>query len=274
MVEPIKDKSFDLNNTNEYHLSIQVNLDGFSFFIVNPAENQLVAFKHEQLRISNEDFVARRVNEWMEQDEIFSHPFQKVQVIHWSKKFALVPDDLFQPVHPEKIIQLLYADKTKDNIATNALSELNKTLLFTIPAKLEENLRAKFPGCKIYHPLKKISQNLPELHHYNDYGLVLALSHENFYLLLYNKEDILLMNQYRYSHANDLVYYALTALKQLNISPKKTELLLAGTIKKDDQVKVLLELYFNSTNFLSPITTIHFNPVWFDGSEHRFVALY
>ena len=273
MFDLVTENSFDLNKTKEYHLSIQVNLDGFSFFIVNPKENQLVAFRHETLRISNEAFVARRASEWMEEQEIFTHPYKRVQLVHWSKQFALVPQG-WTNEGSKSVLQLLYHDKIKDNILVNHLSDFHKSLIFTMPAQLQEFIKKKFPECFIYHPLKKISGNLPELHSNSGHGLVLAVSPENFYLLIYSKSDILLMNHYRFSHANDVVYYVLSVLKQLGISPKRTELLLSGVIKKEDKIKEMLEPHFYSTNYLSPITSIHFNTLWFDGTEHRFLTLY
>lgn len=274
MFDLVTENSFDLNKTKEYNLSIQVNLDGFSFFIVNPNENQLVAFKHEHLHISNENFIARRLNEWLEKEELLSHQYGYIQIVHWTKKFALVPYDWADDNNEEKLVQLLFNEETKDEIEINSLKDHGKSLVFTIPSQLQRSLRNRYPDCSIFHPLKKISNNLPELHLRNGFGLVLAISQENFYLLLYNKEDILLMNQYNYSHANDVVYYVLSVLRQLKISPRNTELWLSGTIKKEDEIKKSLQSYFDSTNFLSPITSIHFNPIWFNGSEHRFVALY
>jgi hypothetical protein len=51
--------SFDLEKTNEYILSIQINLDGFSFSIYSPVENKFVGSKVVPLKISNE-FILNR----------------------------------------------------------------------------------------------------------------------------------------------------------------------------------------------------------------------
>ena len=51
MVSRITSK-FDSNRTKEYKLSILVSQDGFSFSVVHPLKNRILAFYEEKINLS------------------------------------------------------------------------------------------------------------------------------------------------------------------------------------------------------------------------------
>ena len=45
MYDLVNETGFNLEKSQEYILSIQISLDGFSFSVVSPSDNKLLAFK-------------------------------------------------------------------------------------------------------------------------------------------------------------------------------------------------------------------------------------
>ena len=70
MSELVSYEWFDIEKTYKYILSIQVSLDGFSFSVLSQHEDNVLAFKTNQLKISSAALIPRRFNDWLESEEL------------------------------------------------------------------------------------------------------------------------------------------------------------------------------------------------------------
>lgn len=257
MSEFVTDKSFDLERIYEYILSIQVSLGGFSFFVSEPSGKKLLAYKSTSLKISNENVIARHFKEWANSEELLQKPFAKHQIFYFTDKFTTVPGYYYSKHQKDEITQLVFEEQDDSEIAATKVKTLDIHLLFAVSEELKTVFANKFGEYELIHPLKNILRKLPSVEKEN--GLVLLFDVDKFYLALYNKQQLLLVNSFKVLHANDVVYYLLTALKQLNIQPQGTQLFLAGEIFQELETKVLLKRYFGAINFWKPE----------DGAQHN-----
>jgi hypothetical protein len=245
MHEFVTDKSFDLEKTFEYILSIQVSLNGFSFSVVCPTENKLLAFNHTPLKISSESLITRRFKDWISSERLFSKTFKKVQLILFSKEFTLVPEKYFNSEVKTEIPNLLFEHKRETEIAENFIIDQKSRIVFTLPKGMNKIITEYFGECEIIHPIKLVANK----HSKTDkkYCLRLIIETGNFYITLFKEGKIILANNFDYAHTNDLIYYVLTTLKQLSISPKETELVYSGTLENENTLSTL-QKYFIETN--------------------------
>ena len=258
MHEFVTDKSFDLERTYEYILSIQVSLDGFSFSVVCPAENKLMAFKSTLLKISSNSLISRHFKEWINSEELLQKPFKKTRIIVFSNKFTLIPEKYSSDELKKEIPHLLFEENSELEIAENIINNLEARLIFTLPNGLNNVIREQIGECEIIHPIKIVTNDLSETESKN--RLLIIFDSENFYVMLFNKNKILLSNCFKQSHANDIVYYVLTVLKQLDIEPQTTELLYAGKLNQEDEIINILKKYINKTDILSGNNPIQIAP--------------
>ena len=96
MFEFDTDAAFDIEKTSEYILSIQVSLDGFSFSVVHPGNNRILAFKHTPLKISSESILSRHFESWTSTEDLWTKPFRKTRLIVFSPRFSLIPEIFYQ----------------------------------------------------------------------------------------------------------------------------------------------------------------------------------
>jgi hypothetical protein len=236
---------FDIEKTYEYILSIQVRLDGFSFSILS--NNQSIAFKSVQLKISSNTLITRHFAEWTEQEELLQKPFKKISIVIFTEKFSLIPDDFFKESLKIEISELLFGENYETEIAVNSISKFGTRLIFALPKGLNKVILEKFGECEIIHPVKTVLNNLPET---EKNGLVLLLNKNSFYAVLYNSNNILLANSFYTAHATDVVFYLLTMLKQFGIQTSQTGLFIADSINKLPKVEDALQPYFENINSL------------------------
>ncbi len=255
MSELVSIESFDIEKTYEYILSIQVSLDGFSFSILSQHESEILAFRTNKIKISSTALIARRFNDWLESEELLKKLFKKIRVVVFSQKFTLIPEEYFREGLKQEIPPLLFGEDDEQEIAENIVGEIATKFIFALPAGLNKVISEQIGECEIVHPIKIILSNLPETGKEN--GLILLFDAKNFYLVIFKKDKVLLANNFKMSHVNDVVYYVLTALKQLEIPISKTDLFITESVNKLSGIEESLKSYFteikelNLTQFLS-----------------------
>lgn len=250
MFEFDTDAAFDIEKTSEYILSIQVNLDGFSFSVTHPEGNQMLAFKHTPLKISSESILSRHFDAWARSEALLQKHFRKTRLIVFSPRFSFIPEIFYRKEMKEAIPQYLFGREEELEIAENFVEKLKARLIFALPTGLNETAQKFFEGCEIVHPLKLILNNLPETE--KNYSLSLLFDAQNFYAVLSGQNKVLLANTFHKSHVSDVVYFALNSLKQFKITPYNTELFLSGSTAGTEQIANGLLPYFENLSFLKP----------------------
>ena len=264
----VTDESFELEKTNDYILSIQVCLDGFSFSIIHHQEKRLLALQHMPLTISSERFITRRFNEWLESEEMFQRTFHEIRLIVASEKFALIPDSLYNPNYKRTVIQpVLETDATED-ISENFIEAFGIKLIFTLPSQLKNTLQ----DVEIVHPVKLLIEKRPAISTKN--GLILWFNSGRCYFILYTNSQLILANYFKITHENDVIYYVLTTFKQLEVLPANTQLFMAGEMAEKESIQNLFQKYFSSVDFLHPENEMQIEYEIFGGPLHPFIHLY
>lgn len=250
MFEFDTDAAFDIEKTSEYILSIQVSLDGFSFSVVHPGNNRILAFKHTPLKISSESILSRHFESWTSAEDLFRKPFRKTRIIVFSPRFSLIPEMFYQKEMKEAIPEYIFGKEAELEIAENFVEKLKARLIFALPSKFNETVQKVFEGCEIMHPLKLILNNLPETK--KNHSLSLLFDAQNVYVVLSKENKVLLSNTFKIAHVTDVVYFTLNTLKQFKIAPSNTELFLSGSTGSTEQIANGLLPYFENISFLKP----------------------
>ncbi len=244
------ENSFDLKKSKEYILSIQVSLDGFSFSVVRPSDQRLLCFKKSELKISSLSLLARRFKEWTDSENILQNSFQKTRIIVFSDKFTLVPSKFYDSEHNNLFTNILFENGSNLNMAENRIEKINASLLFNIPEELEKTIHEVYEECEIIHPLSLIAEHFPE----DEEGksLVLFFNDKNLYFVLFENRSLMMANNFRINHANDIIYFVLTTLKQLGIATKEIKLSYAGKSPYSSGAQTNLKETFLSVREILP----------------------
>ena len=251
MHELITDRSFDLNRTNEYKLSIQVSLGGFSFSVIHIAENRLLALYNSPVTISTEKFLTRRFQEWANSEDILNHSFAEVRVQYDTPNFTVVPQSYFSGEKQNQIAALLFEQEAASQVVTIHPEKLHTQFLFSVPANLPALIANKFGTANLWHPAATMAQNAVEHFRKNENGAVVFFSKSTFFLLMFSGEKLLLANSYNYQHPNDVAYFLMAALNRFNLKPTDFKLEVCGEIYREGETETLLGEYFNQIEFCS-----------------------
>lgn len=250
MLDFIAADTFDIEKTNQYKLSIQVSLDGFSFLALQPFEKKIVACKSTPLNISTDKLIARHLKEWLDAEEFFRNDFNEVQIFIFTERFTIIPDECYSEEYSQDLVSVLFDLNNEYSVKKNKVETLNSHLYFPVHNDITEVLQLFFPKTKCFHPVHTILQ-IP-LHLNKRNGSVLISFKKNFYLIVKKNNILLLANTFQVSHKNDLVYNVINTFQQLETARAETELFVAGIFSDEKEISKLLNPYFEN---IGPMNT-------------------
>ncbi len=268
----ITDPGFDINRIEEYKLSIQVSLDGFSFSIINANQKKLLALASSPIELSSNRFLGRRFKEWVLSNEILQKKYRDVRIIFHSENFTFIPSEYYDSGNLETTGNLVLGNSEGSIFAENYLPNASGNLIFPVSLNLSEELEQLFPGTKPLHPIVLLDNELQKLTDLKKSSMAIYFSKKNFSLILLSNDSLKVINSYNYANSSDVIYYALAAVKKLNLVPEKTAIFMAGEIIPKGEIHGSLKKFFSRDVFLTP--DIHYNSEIFKEPLHRFFVLF
>lgn len=268
----IADPGFDLSRTEEYKLSIQVNLDGFSFSVIHNTQKQLLALGRFHIELSSSRFLGRHFKEWVQSSEILQKKYNKTNIIYYSENFTFIPSEYYENNHQEIPGKIVLGNQIDNLFNDNYLPNASGYLIYPVSRNFSEEVEQLFPGIKLVHPAAIIDNVLNKLTDKKESTLAFYVGKKSFTLLIYTNSRLEIINNYSYESTNDVIYYTMAVVKKLKIKPHKTAVYLAGEVLPKGDIHNNLKRLFNRTIFFIP--EIHFNSEHFREPLHRFIILF
>lgn len=254
MPDILYDSEFNIEQTHCYTLSIQLRLDGFSFFICNPETNRLLAVSQTEHKISNEVFLTRRFLEWFEETELLKKTFQKVRVILFNQYFSVYPDAFNTPQVRNGVRDHLFSNEQLTDTAENYLPNFNARITFPLAPDLNKVLNDCLGEYQIIHPLRLLSESIQKSDRGSNYRVIMSPGPSFFYLLVVAGNELLLANTYQAKHHNDVVFYLYNSIRQLDLEPNSMILEYVGGNLSEDLGK-------NIQNFFHSVQPVQSTPL-------------
>ena len=90
------DETFDLNQTKNYHISIQAGLNGYSFSILDPVRSKYILLRHFAFRgTMTTSLLEDKIVDIQNTDEFLTKEYKSVLFSYQSPKYTLIPGPLF-----------------------------------------------------------------------------------------------------------------------------------------------------------------------------------
>lgn len=164
-----------------------------------------------------------------------------------STKFTLWPESIYQPQQTPAIARLLNVEAT-ESVFTDQLDAQN-TIVYAVAEDLTRALnnhnlesQAVF-GAKGW--IKAIASNSP-----SDQSIYLNVHKQWVDVLCFQGNKIRLYNKFRFSHAEELVYYTLLTAQELNLDLKTIAVNATGDIQPADSCISRLAEFFKSAQVM------------------------
>jgi len=247
---------FELKNTT-YKLSIQLSLNGFSFCIANSMGEIITSedtFSKEDL-LTEQELKQQLVTTFETKPELQAQ-FAQIEIIYTNDLYCFVPKNLYDENQKE-----LYFKYTLKTLATDFISgdELNSAPiinLFIPYININNYLVERFEEFNFQHSSGLIVNYLLQKEALEtDFKIYLYFHSQHFDLIITKGNKLQLCNTYGNQSDEDILYYLLFVMEQLELSSESTEVHLLNFCT--DSLYELLYTYIrNITKTNSKVDTL------------------
>lgn len=241
-----------MTKKNIKELSIQINLNGLSFCILNRTTNTIeflktIAFENKLTPVD----VLNHLKAELSSNTVYSEDFDAVLVIHQNELATLVPKALYNENNKADYLKfnskILRTDFiTEDEIATN------ESVNVYVPYVNINNYVFDTFGEFVYkHSSSVLIDTILQKNKTSEYPVIYINSNKNtIELIAVNKGKLQLFNVFEYHSKEDFIYYILFVFEQLELDVETTILKLSGSIDKDDEYYKILYTYVRDIDFI------------------------
>ena len=267
------DESFDLNRATEYHLSIQVGLDGFSFCILDILRKKFIVLQHIPLIVGKLQFLPKKMEAIFDQEEKLAASYQSITVTYSTNKATLLPKAYTGSEIVARIADLTNDMSKNEEIAVNDLPGFNQQVIFSYPKEMMTLLNRKFTEFKFMHKSVPLMASAIEQRDEKKNTLLINFEKQYVRIIAIKDREIVLYNSFYFKNESDFLYYTINIYHTLQIDPERDELLIGGDVADDSGYIRQLKKYINNVYFLKPSDNFNYGKPFDKVQKHQFVSL-
>jgi len=253
-----KNSTPTLTNTKETRLSIQFNLDGFSFCISNNTSNETVYFSEYEFdeKQGTPENLLKQIEAIFKTDIQLQKDFSSVLVIHQNDLFTLVPNAYFSE---DKLLE--YLDFNIKTIATDFITfdnieSMNAKNVYVPYVNINNYLFQNFGEFEYKHHLTILIEKLISLPASKERKVYINVSKENFDVVILQNKKIEFSNSFSFETKEDFMYYILFTFEQLKIDVEEVKIYFTGAIDIETEIYKITYQYVRNIFFLESTSKI------------------
>ncbi|WP_208889833.1 DUF3822 family protein [Polaribacter sejongensis] len=256
-----------VTHSKDTKLSIQFNLDGFSFCIINNTTKETnyfseYVFKEKQLTPEN---LLKKIEEIFKTDIHLQKDFSSVLVIHQNNLFSLVPNQYFSEDVLSEYLNFNIKTLATDFIAYDDIESINAKNVYVPYVNINNYLFQNFGEFEYQHHLTILIEKLISANNSDDKKVFVNVSKENYDIVVLENKQLQFSNSFNFQTKEDFIYYILFTFEQLKLDVEKIGLFFMGDIEPESEIYKITYQYIRNVSFLESNNKI-FNEL--DASKH------
>ena len=196
------DTTFHKEKTHLYHLSIQADLNGFSFCLFDSQQKKHVVFRKYvlQTNLLVENFL-KQMESIFNDDDLLSSSYASASFMFLSQKSTLIPDSYFDKNLLKSYFEFNHSLDALDEIHYNYIPSIDAFNVFTLHTYIAAEINSQLKGVRFYH------QAMPFIEKVLEYStakqkqvMAVGLNNQFFDVILSTGEKLKLYNTFQYNN--------------------------------------------------------------------------
>lgn len=233
-------------------MSIQINLDGLSFCIFNPALGCIESIYNLAWQGKTSEAVQAEIKDFLHSEHELKQDFDTIKVLHNNDLFAFVPKVLFNTNSLEQYLKFNIKLHQNSIISHEQIPALESVNVYLPNVQVNKILQDTYGMFEYQHFTTELLMML--LPHSQKYKQVVYAHFDQkaFHLIIFQEQKMVLFNRFSYEDDMDMLYYLLFSLEQLEIDTEKIPVFLLGDIIRNSDKYRLMYHYIRFLYFLPP----------------------
>jgi hypothetical protein len=249
------------NNISDstYELSIQVSLNGLSFFVLNSVNSKVeflesVVFDKKQTPQALLDQLTHSFNSL----EGLQKQFGKVIIIHDNELATLVPKALFDETNLVDYLKFNSKILKTDFITYDALAIEDIMVVYVPFVNVNNFIFDRFGSFEYKHSTTILLNRVLTLEkNSNSLKMYLNIETSYFEIIVIENNKLKFYNRFEYSTKEDFIYYLLFTAEQLQLNPEEFPAVLMGSVDENDPLFKIAFKYVRHVSLLSKDAMIY-----------------
>jgi hypothetical protein len=243
----IVNSQLQLGKTTEYRLSIQADLNGFSFSIVDDKQHKPLYVYASDFSMDRDDMAlfSKRCSEILKNTPVLRGNFKKVEIIYGTEKYSLIPASLHEPGNDLKELSALHKLDDLDEINIAEVKRESMKILFAVNSTFLNVIKKYQPHFSIFPTVYPFVKYLPHFSEHNKILFHYIKGAVNIVAAEGNR--VIFCNTFPVVHFNSALYFLLLALKETQFNSELTTVYVGGNIK--DLEIFDISKYFSSVKY-------------------------
>lgn len=238
---------FDIEKLNQYTLSCEISESSFYCEIIEPLDNEVIVTEKYEFPIQKETVV---ITDYLSSiyethDFLKSLKWKSIEIIIDNQSFTLIPNDLFKKEYTNRYLQLAKGQQLTDfeEVHTHIHEDLEIVNVYSSNRDLYNWLSGTYPLMDM--TFKHKTSQLIEFGIFTSKAQTafLHFGNHHFTLVVTANGTLKFCNRYAYKTPQDLIYYVLFAMNELEIEPDEIILRVNGNITEQSEDFELLNQY-------------------------------
>ncbi len=280
LIKKVKDQNFDIDNLHHYTLSLQVGIHDFQLCVTDGRESRILLL--EDFRLDGIRTVNTRVkvlNQLFDDHHFLKAGFwNSVKLCVKSHKFTLVPSGHFakdaasdyllinSEIRPEMEDVLFYKHNMSE--AVN---------IFAADQKLISWIKSLYPSVEVgvVHQGSALIEGIMKYDdHSNQKTMFCSVDLGILHVVVTQNKELLYYNQFAARKSEDYLKYIMSVFKELRLSPKKSKVLIWGSLKQKSEPIELLKKYIMDISYAGKPNYLKFGHAFDEIPDYHYFDAY
>lgn len=233
-------------------MSVQINLDGLSFCIFNPALGCIESIYHLPLQTSTPSVTEMEIRSFLRSESELKQDFDTIKVLHNNNLFAFVPKPIFSTHNLAQYLKFNIKLYDNDIISYDEIRNVNAVNVYIPNASVNKILRETYGIFEYQHFASALLDVF--LLHKSKYDEVIYahFDSKSFHLVIFQEGKLTFFNRFSFENEMDMLYYLLFSLEQSEIDTEKVPIFLLGDIIRNSDKYRAIYNYIRHIYFLPP----------------------
>ncbi|MEZ4802702.1 MAG: DUF3822 family protein [Gelidibacter sp.] len=246
-------KKNKLNKNHIKNLSIQISLSGLSFCILNRASHTIEFLKYQSFEKKSNPF---ETLEYLKKALLghpeLNQPFSSVLIIYQNELSNLVPKELFDEEQSADYLKFNSKILNSDFISHDEIATNESVNVYVPYMNINNFIFDTFGAFEYKHASTILIESLLQKIKNNEAEIYINVNAQHFELVAIKDKKLIIYNYFDYTSREDVIYFLLFTMEQLQLNPEHIQLKLMGHIEKDDELYSIIYKYVRFVEFYSP----------------------
>lgn len=255
--------NMDFNQSEQCTLDICLASEGLLFGVCDPSPREGgPSWAFERRDIDEALPLAANLVKAFEEWEWLGKPFRRVNILVATRRYALVPLDLFEEGQAENIFYQNHSREANEQICYNIGRNAKVVVLFGVDKSIRACVARQYANAWWYTQAFLLMDYFAMQSRPGDTRKMYACLHPEYMdVFCYDHGDLLLANSYKCRLTPDRIYYLLYIWQTLGFEQERDELHLCGELDDEEALLAGLRDFVRQVFVMNPSTGIDLRAV-------------